>query len=63
MPEMVLERYAEMIFEDINFNACFMTSGASMLARYASNVFKDFDSNLCLVLDSGFSFTYGVPVL
>lgn len=60
MPELILERYAEMIFEDFKFNACFMGSSASMALKHNQ---KEFQSDVCLVIDSGFSFTYAIPFI
>ena len=62
MPDMVLERYGEMIFEDFKFNACLIGSSAGMAYKYAMG-HVPVSQDLALVVDSGFSFTYAVPIL
>ena len=64
LPDIVLERYGEVIFEDFGFDAFFKTSGQSMLGEFARDFFKDegIDDECQLILDSGFSFTYAVPI-
>lgn len=63
MPEMVLERYGEMIFEDFNFNACFMSTSSNMSYKYALSHLPHLSHELALVIESGFSFTYATPFL
>ena len=64
LPDIVLERYGEMVFEDFGFDAFFKTSGQSMLWEFAKDYFQEegIDDEWQLILDSGFSFTYAVPI-
>lgn len=64
LPDIVLERYGEMIFEDFGFDAFFKTSAQSMVCEFAKEYFKDegIEDECQLVVDSGFSFTYAVPI-
>lgn len=56
LPKFVEDRYAEVIFEDFDFNSLAMVTPHSMLLQCAQK------SSPChLVIDSGFSFTYAVP--
>jgi actin-related protein 6 len=53
-----------MVFEDLGFDAFFRASGESMLCEFAKDYFQDegIDEECQLILDSGFSFTYAVPI-
>lgn len=61
MPDLILEWYAEMIFEDMKFNAMFSACSGSMALRNHASKTKEFNNDVCLVIDSGFSFTYATP--
>ena len=63
MPDFVSERYGEMIFEDMGFDACFIAPSCQMAFEYAYRTLDDFNENLALVIDSGFSFTYATPIM
>ena len=61
-PQEVLERYGQLIFEDMGFDALFMAMAPSLAANYVKHFYKAEISPLCqLVVDSGFSFTYIIP--
>jgi actin-related protein 6 len=64
LPDIVLDRYGEMVFEDFGFDAFFKASSQTMVCEYAKEYFKDegIDDEGQLILDSGFSFTYAVPI-
>lgn len=59
-----MDRYGEMVFEDFGFDAMFKASGQTMLCEFAKDYFKDegIEEECQLVVDSGFSFTYAVPI-
>jgi len=62
IPDIVSKRFAEVAFEDFEFDALLMTSTHSMIREAAAQEHAADLSEICtLVLDSGFSFTYGVP--
>lgn len=62
LPELVKNRFAEVAFEDFEFDALLMTATHSMIREAAmSEHMLDIGEHCHLVLDSGFSFTYGVP--
>jgi actin-related protein 6 len=64
LPDIVQTRFAEIVFEDFEFDALFLASTHSMIreAAIAQHLLEPLaDSSCHLVLDSGFSFTYGVP--
>jgi len=62
LPDIVQNRLAEVVYEDFEFDALLLASSHSMI-REAAMVEHSLDiGNKChLVLDSGFSFTYGLP--
>lgn len=62
MPEIVQARFAEVAFEDFEFDALLMSSTHSMIREAAMQEHQlDLGEHCQMVLDSGFSFTYGVP--
>lgn len=62
LPAFVQERYAEMVFEDFQFDAMAMVSSHSMILEHMLASREDLRASPChLVVDSGFSFTYAVP--
>jgi actin-related protein 6 len=62
LPDLVAQRYLEVVFEDLGFDAFFKASAPSMARVYALDNYKQSISPLCqLVIDSGFSFTYAIP--
>ena len=61
IPQFIQERYAEMIFEDFQFDAMAMVASHSMILRSLLAQEAKPSSPCHLVLDSGFSFTYAVP--
>lgn len=63
MPDLVLERYGEMIFEDFKFNACLIGSSPVMAYKYALKHLPSLSNELTMIVDSGFSFTYALPIL
>lgn len=64
IPDIVLDRYGEMVFEDFGFDAFLLSSSQSMFCEFAKDYFQDdgIDDECQLILDSGFSFTYAVPI-
>jgi len=61
LPDVVEQRLFEMVFEDFEFDA-FLRVSTHTMAMIAANFSNCFSSEkCCLVVDSGFSFTYGVP--
>jgi actin-related protein 6 len=60
LPFNVMERYAELIFEDFQFESFGMVTSHSMI-RLAALEQTSIESPCQIVVDSGFSFTYGVP--
>lgn len=64
VPDIVMERYGEMIFEDFSFGAFFKTTSANMAYQQALNEIEDtISEDTALILDSSFSFTYATPIL
>ena len=62
IPDIVLNRYAELVFEDFEFDALFLSSTHSMIREAAmAELVGDIGNQCHLVLESGFSFTYGLP--
>lgn len=61
LPEIVLQRLAEVVFEDFEFDGLFLSSTHSMIREAAMLEHPDIAEQCQLVLDSGFSFTYAVP--
>jgi actin-related protein 6 len=62
LPEIMLNRITEVAFEDFEFDALMLVTSHSMIRECAihENLFEQ--NQLCqFVVDSGFSFTYGVP--
>jgi actin-related protein 6 len=58
----VQNRYAEVAFEDFEFDALLLSSSHSMIREAAMQEHPlDLQDPCCLVIDSGFSFTYGLP--
>ncbi|TNV84523.1 hypothetical protein FGO68_gene9447 [Halteria grandinella] len=61
LPEIVQTRFTEVAFEDFEFDALFMSSTHSMIREAAVQEIPDLGEQCQLVVDSGFSFTYGLP--
>jgi len=62
VPYEIKERYAQMAFEDLGFDALFLTMSANMVQQYAVNKnIEELNPYCQLVIDSGFSFTHIVP--
>ncbi|CDW72015.1 UNKNOWN [Stylonychia lemnae] len=67
LPDIVQNRLAEIVFEDFEFDGLFMSSTHSMIREAAMiehpvNLGGGAPSQQCeYVVDSGFSYTYGVP--
>ena len=62
IPDMVLNRYGEMIFEDFGFGAFYKTTAALMAREQALSQHPELKGETVFVVDSGFSSTYGVPI-
>lgn len=62
LPESVQTRFTEVAFEDFEFDALFLTSSHSMIREAAMTEHEgDLSGHSQVVIDSGFSFTYGMP--
>ena len=62
MPDMLNERIAEIVFEDLEFDAFAQVSSHSMIHQAAVAESSQMTNQNChLVIDSGFSFTSIVP--
>lgn len=62
LPDIVQTRFTEVTFEDFEFDALFMSSSHSMIRETAMQEHQlDIGETCQLVIDSGFSFTYGMP--
>ena len=63
LPDAILDKYGELVFEQFEFGAFFKASSQSMFCEFARDYFEDelLDNECQLIIDSGFSFTYAVP--
>lgn len=62
VPEVVQKRFAEVAFEDFEFDALFLSSTHSMIREAAMIEHPlDIQDSCQLILDSGFSFTNAIP--
>lgn len=63
LPDIVQNRLMEVVYEDFEFDAMMLTSTHSMIreAVISENPVELGNDPCQMVLDSGFSFTYGMP--
>jgi actin-related protein 6 len=62
MPEIVQNRFLEVVFEDLEFDALSLVTPHSMARLAALSEMPRAETQHCeLVVDSGYSFTYAVP--
>ena len=62
VPYEIKERFAEMAFEDLGFDALYLSMASNMVQQFALNKnIEELNSYCQLVIDSGFAFTHIVP--
>ncbi len=62
VPAEIKQRYAEMAFEDLRFDALYLTMATNMVQQFALNKNKEELNPYCqLVVEAGFSFSHVVP--